>query len=163
MYVYVKSLSRVRLFATPWTAAYQAPPSMGFSRQEYWSGLPFPYPGDLPDPGIEPRSSTLQADALTSDPPGITEPTPCARHCYRYFMNITSLNSYNPHHGGDVVMILMMLRIFNVWGNWGTRKLCKLLKVNATKWWSQAGTPGRIHPVSWVPPQTRIHLISFIV
>ena len=54
--VKVKSLSRVRLFATPWTVAYQAPPSMGFSRQEYWSGLPFPSPGDLPDPGIEPGS-----------------------------------------------------------------------------------------------------------
>ena len=52
----VKSLSRVRLFATPWTVAYQAPPSMGFSRQEYWSGLPFPPPGDLPHPGIEPAS-----------------------------------------------------------------------------------------------------------
>ena len=55
----VKSLSRVRLLATPWTAAYQAPPSMGFSRQEYWSGLPFPSPGDLPDPGIEPGSPAL--------------------------------------------------------------------------------------------------------
>ena len=54
----------------PWTIAHQAPPSMGFSRQEYWSGLPFPSPGDLPDPGIEPRSPTLQADALTSAPPG---------------------------------------------------------------------------------------------
>ena len=52
----VKSLSRVRLFATPWTAAYQAPPSVRFSRQEYWSGLPFPPPGDLPHPGIEPIS-----------------------------------------------------------------------------------------------------------
>ena len=52
----VKSLSRVRLFVTPWTVAYQASPSMGFSREEYWSGLPFPSPGDLPDPGIEPRS-----------------------------------------------------------------------------------------------------------
>ena len=50
----VKSLSRVQLFATPWTVAYQASPSMGFSRQEYWSGLLFPSPGDLPDPGIEP-------------------------------------------------------------------------------------------------------------
>ena len=50
----VKSLSHIQLFATPWTVAYQAPPSMGFSRQEYWSGLPFPSPGDLPDPGIEP-------------------------------------------------------------------------------------------------------------
>ena len=52
----VKSLTRVRLFATLWTEAYQAPPSMRFSRQEYWSGLPFPSPGDLPDPGIEPGS-----------------------------------------------------------------------------------------------------------
>ena len=50
----VKSLSRVQLFVTLWTVTYQAPPSMGFSRQEYWSGLPFPSPGDLPDPGIEP-------------------------------------------------------------------------------------------------------------
>ena len=66
----MKSLSRVQLFVTPWTVAYQAPPSMGFSRQEYWSGLPFPSPGDLPDPGIEPRSPTLQADPLTSEPPG---------------------------------------------------------------------------------------------
>ena len=51
-----KSLSRVLLFATPWTVTYQAPLSMGFSRQEYWSGLPFPSPGDLPDPGIKPGS-----------------------------------------------------------------------------------------------------------
>ena len=65
-----ESLSSVRLFATPWTAAHQAPPSMGFSRQEYWSVLPFPSPGDLPDPGIEPRSPTMQADARTSEPPG---------------------------------------------------------------------------------------------
>ena len=57
----VKLLSRVRLFATPWTVAYQAPPFMEFSRQEYWSRLLFPSPGDLPDPGIEPRSPTLQA------------------------------------------------------------------------------------------------------
>ena len=56
----MKSLSRVRLFVTPWTAAYQALPSMGFSRQECWSGLPFPSPGDLPNPGIEPKSPILQ-------------------------------------------------------------------------------------------------------
>ena len=55
----LKSLSRVRLFATPWTVAYQAPLSMGFSRQYYWSGLPFPSPADLPNPGIEPRSPAL--------------------------------------------------------------------------------------------------------
>ena len=66
----MKSLSRVRLFATPWTVAYQAAPSMGFSRQEYLSGLPFPSPGDLPDPGIKPRSPAFQADALNSEPPG---------------------------------------------------------------------------------------------
>ena len=65
----VKSLSRVRLFTTLWTVAYQAPPSMGFSRQEYWSGLPFPSPGDLPNPGIESRSPPLEAEALTSEPP----------------------------------------------------------------------------------------------
>ena len=67
----MKSLSRVRLFATPWTIAYQAPPSMGFSRQECWSGLPFPSPGNLPDPGIEPGSPTLRADTLLSEPPDI--------------------------------------------------------------------------------------------
>ena len=66
----VKSLSCVRLLATPWTVAYRAPPPMGFSRQECWSGLPFPSPGDLPDPGVEPGSPALQADALPSEPPG---------------------------------------------------------------------------------------------
>ena len=62
--VKVKSLSRVRLFVTLWAVAHQAPLSMEFSRQEYWSGFPFPSPGDLPDPGIEPRSPALQADAF---------------------------------------------------------------------------------------------------
>ena len=65
----MKLLSRVQLSATPRTIAYQAPPSMKFSRQEYWSGLPFPSPGDLPDPGIEPGPPTLQADTLPSEPP----------------------------------------------------------------------------------------------
>ena len=65
--VKVKLLSRVRLFATPWTVAHQAPPFMGFSRQDCWSGLPFPSPGDLPDPGIEPGSPALLADALPSE------------------------------------------------------------------------------------------------
>ena len=69
---------RVRLFVTPWTVAYEAPPSMGFSRQEYWSGLPFPSPGDLPHPGIEPWSSALQADALPSKPPGKAFQVPSA-------------------------------------------------------------------------------------
>ena len=59
-----------RLFATPWTVAYKAPLSMEFSSQEYWSGLPFPSPGDLSHPRIEPRSPTLKADALPSETPG---------------------------------------------------------------------------------------------
>ena len=63
-------LSHVPLFATLWAVAHQAPLSTGFPRQEYWSGLPFPPPGDLPNSGIKPRSSVFQADSLTSEPPG---------------------------------------------------------------------------------------------
>ena len=66
----MKLFSHVWLFATPWTVTYQASLSMGFSRQEYWSGLPFPSPGDLSDPGIELGCPALEADALTSEPPG---------------------------------------------------------------------------------------------
>ena len=65
-----KSLSCVQLFATPWTVACQAPSSMGFSGQEYWSRLPFPSPVDHPDPGIEPRSPALQTDSLPAELPG---------------------------------------------------------------------------------------------
>ena len=67
--VKVKSLSHVQLFATPWTVAYEAPPSMGFSRQECWSGLPFPSPGDRPNPGIEPGSPALKADLIYEGSP----------------------------------------------------------------------------------------------
>ena len=63
-------LGRVLIFAIPWTVPRQAPLSMGFSRQECWSGLPFPPPSDLPNPGIEPRSPALPADSLLSEPPG---------------------------------------------------------------------------------------------
>ena len=70
--VKVESLSSVRLFVTPWTVAYQAPPSMGFSRQEYWSGLPFPSLGYLPNSG----SPALQADTLPSEPPGKSKALP---------------------------------------------------------------------------------------
>ena len=66
MKVKVKLLSHVRLFATPWTVAHWAPLSLGFSRQEYWSGLHFPSPGVLPNSKIEPRSPALQADSLLS-------------------------------------------------------------------------------------------------
>ena len=65
-----RSLCRVQRFVTPWTVAYQAPLSLGLSRQEYWSGWPFLSPGDLPSPGIKPESPVLQADALPSEPPG---------------------------------------------------------------------------------------------
>ena len=65
----MKSLSCVQLFATPWTVVYQAPLSMGFSRQEYWSRLPFPSPGDLPNPEIKPGSPALQVDCLQSELP----------------------------------------------------------------------------------------------
>ena len=65
-----KSLSHVRLFAAPWTVACQAPLSMEFSRPEYWNGLPFPSPRDLPNPGIELSSPPLQVDSLPSEPPG---------------------------------------------------------------------------------------------
>ena len=76
----MKLLSRVRLFVIPWTVAYQAPLSMGFSRQEYWSGFPFPSPGDLPNPGIEPRSPALQEDILI--------------HTYKYIYNGPQWNLY---------------------------------------------------------------------
>ena len=84
MKVKVKLLSRVWLFATPWTVAYQAPPSMGFSRQECWSGLPFPSPGNLPDPGIETGSPALQADALLSEPPKYM----CVQSCWTLWDNM---------------------------------------------------------------------------
>ena len=82
-------LSRVQLFATPWTAARQAPLSIGFSRQEYWSGVPFPSPGDLPNPGIEPRSPALQADSLPSGPPEklwIHRPTETIHSLMKYLL-----------------------------------------------------------------------------
>ena len=87
---FVLSCSVVSDSATPWTVAFQAPLFMEFSRQECWSGLPFPSPGDLPDPGIEPGSPALQADALQSEPPGrfqalgLIEPKPVQYQCPLY-------------------------------------------------------------------------------
>ena len=63
-----KSLSHVQLVEAPWTIVHQAPQSMGFSREEYWSEMPFPSPGDFPNPGIKPGSPTLQAGSLPSEP-----------------------------------------------------------------------------------------------
>ena len=73
--VYAQLVSRVRLLVTPWTAVCQAPLSMGFSRQEYWTRLPFPSPGDLPNPGIQPRSPALPADSLPTELQGKLFPT----------------------------------------------------------------------------------------
>ena len=89
----MKSPSHVQLFVTPWTVACQAPPSMGFSRQEYWSGLPFPSPGGLPDPGIKLGSPALQADSLPSESPG--NPCPSTNEwvkkmCYNIYNRIFS-------------------------------------------------------------------------
>ena len=90
-YMWSVSCSVVPDFATPWTAAHQAPLSMGFSRQGYWSGLSFPSPGDLPDPGIEPRSPALQAfftDRAMREAPG----------CYRHILMFqTTLASWAQH------------------------------------------------------------------
>ena len=83
-----KSFSRVQLFVTPWTVARQAPLSMEFSRQKYWSELPFPSPGDLLDPGIEPGSPALQADSLPSEPPG----NPKVGRLRYYFTKIIGIN-----------------------------------------------------------------------
>ena len=80
----VNLLSRVQLFAPPWTVAYQAPPFMGFSRQECWCGLPFPSPGNLLNPGIETGSPTLQADALPSEPPKYM----CVQSCWTLWDNM---------------------------------------------------------------------------
>ena len=106
----VKSLSHVQLFVTPWTVTYQVPLSIGFSRQKYWSGLPFPPPGDLPNPGVEPRPPTLQADALLSEPPGKphTIVYRLQSHtfvCFMYFgrwvlHTKTSINFSHPHFHG---------------------------------------------------------------
>ena len=90
----VKSLSLVRLFATSQTAASQAPLSMEFSRQEYWNGLPFPSPGDLPDSGIELRSPALQVDALPSKPSG--KPKNRAVGCHSLFQEIFPTKGLNP-------------------------------------------------------------------
>ena len=73
MKVKAKLLSHVQLFVASWTAAYHGPPSMGFSRQKYWSGLPLPFPEDLSNPGSKPRSPALEADALPFEPPGKIE------------------------------------------------------------------------------------------
>ena len=88
----VKSLSRVRLFATPWTVARQASLSRGSSKQEYWSGMPFPSPGDLPNPGIKPGSPALQADTSSSEPPMLH------KHCINWVKKYWVLSKHTYTH-----------------------------------------------------------------
>ena len=94
----MKSLSRVRLFATPWTVPDQALPSMGSSRQEYQNGLPFPSPEDIPDPGIKPRSPALQADALPSEPP-------VQRHTHKKTFTTERVGCHHPNLGWHLASI----------------------------------------------------------
>ena len=99
---YRSEVSRARLFVILWTVAYQVPLSMGFFRQEYWSGLPFPSPGELRNPGIEPRSPALQADALSSEPPGNFQCHLGSPYIKYKRMHITSFQI----HGGKFTQIL---------------------------------------------------------
>ena len=100
----MKALGGIRLFETPWAVAYQASLSMGFSRQGYWRGLSFPSPGDLPNPGIEPRSPTLQADALPSEPP--RKPTARKMSVYQNITRDSSKLSFPKASAGQVVCVL---------------------------------------------------------
>ena len=104
----VKSVSCILLFATLWTVAHQAPLSIGFSRQEYWSGLPLPSPGDLPNPGIEPGSPTLQADVLASEPLG--KPHRCP--VYKFFSTVF-LGSVYVHWNIFVFLFLTHFVLYN--------------------------------------------------
>ena len=94
-FVCVSCFSRVQLFATLWTIAHQASLSMEFSRQEYWSRLPFPSPGDLPDLGIEPRSPALKADSLLSEPQGKPKVSLGRLYCPQVFSNSEKRESFS--------------------------------------------------------------------
>ena len=136
----MKLLSRVQLLGTQWSVAYQAPKSMGFSRQEYWSGLPFPSPGDLPDPGIKPGSPALQTDALRSEPPGKPSNTmDCYKKCHSPWPSnllpslqpkyMAPLNS--PHKSKRVPekhLFLLYWRCQSLWLCVDLNKLWKILK-----------------------------------
>ena len=96
-----------------WTVAHQAPPSMGFSRQEYWSGLPFPSPGDLPNPGIELRSPILQADTLTSEPPGkqnLSKEDRIPQHSHTTFIKSLIYQSSTMNSWGDSSLLNVLCK-----------------------------------------------------
>ena len=126
----VKSLSHVQLFATPWTVAHQAHPPMGFSRQECWSGLPFPSPGDLPDPGMEPRSPALHADTLTSEPP--RKPKMAIVSLYQSTVTL-NINVSNPlierHKSGWMNSKKQKTQLYAVY-----KRLCSFRNTQTQKW-----------------------------
>ena len=95
-------------FATPWTVARQAPLLMEFSRQESWSGLPFPSPRDLPDPGIKPGSLTLQVDSLPSEPQGKSLPDYKHTHTHTH-THTHAINRYIIYITGNLIKIIKML------------------------------------------------------
>ena len=98
-----------------WTVAHQAPMSMGFSKQEYWSGLPFPPPGDLPDPGIKPAVPALQADSLLLESPGKSpESHDSAKHFAFIYLLISS--SEQPHGINTLTCILQMQKLRSLIG-----------------------------------------------
>ena len=115
----VKSLSHIWLFATPWTVAYQAPPSIEFSRQEYWTGLPFPSPGVLPNPGMKPRSPTLQVDALPSEPPKkpisrrVNANNPCVLLCAMNSSAVFYIPFANEQHVHYLFMYIIHKEVFS--------------------------------------------------
>ena len=119
---------------TPWTVAYQAPPSMGFSRQEYWSGLPFLSPGDLPDPGIEPTSPTLEADALTSGPPGKLHSNYLVLNAWLFICSVPSFpQSYVSFKSTGTLFCL-----FSLWGSINNAwhiVITQYLLMNITDYW----------------------------
>ena len=92
--LWLHGLSHIQIFETLCTVAHQAPLSMGILRQEFWSELPFPFPGGLPDPGLEPWSPTLQADSLLYEPPGKPLfPHGCLKHLLSHqFSSVQSLS-----------------------------------------------------------------------
>ena len=105
--VVVQSLSRVWLFATPWTVAHQAPLSMGFPRQDDWIGLACPSPGDLPDPGIKPSSPALAGRFFTTEPPGKSQTSTDRTSNLRLFLNPSVfLLPKTPHYSHTLALLL---------------------------------------------------------
>ena len=132
-------LSYVSLFVIPWTVAHQVPLSMGFFIQEYWSGLPFPSPGDLPDPGIEPMSLALTSGFFTTEPPEKPNVS------WDLGLDVTQ-HALSEFHGSKQITSLVRLK---GWGNWFNLLMGWLAKSNCKGMWlgeSEQFTP---FPPNW--------------